>query len=70
MDFWSFFWPLVWSFFFVAYLMLLFHTGGSVPGPVWLGGFAKVLWVAVLLIVPLLALAHLHHRPRQGHGSA
>ncbi|SRR6478752_5016157 len=55
MDFWSFFWLLVWSFFFVAYLMMLFHIFGDLFRDQSLGGFAKVLWVVVLFIVPLLA---------------
>ena len=29
MDFWDFFWLLVWSFFFVAYLMILFQVLGD-----------------------------------------
>ncbi len=31
-SFWDFFWLLIWSYIFVAYLMLLFHIfGGCVP---------------------------------------
>ena len=34
MGFWDFFWLLIWSYVFVAYLMLLFHiVGGRVPRP-------------------------------------
>jgi type VI protein secretion system component VasK len=55
MDFWSFFWLLVWSFFFVAYLMLLFHIFADLFRDGELGGFAKVVWVVVLFVVPLLA---------------
>ena len=29
MDFWDFFWLLIWSFFFVAYLMVLFQIFGD-----------------------------------------
>ena len=54
-DFWDFFWLLVWSFFFVAYLMMLFHIFGDLFRDQSLGGFAKVLWVVVLFVVPLLA---------------
>jgi hypothetical protein len=55
MDFWSFFWLLVWSFFFVAYLIMLFHIFGDLFRDKELGGFAKVLWVLALFIFPLLA---------------
>jgi hypothetical protein len=55
MDFWSFFWLLVWSFFFVAYLMMLFHIFGDIFRDKSLGGFAKVVWVVVLFVVPLFA---------------
>ncbi len=55
MDFWSFFWLLVWSFLFVAYLMMLFHIFGDIFRDRELGGFAKVVWVVALFVVPLLA---------------
>ena len=65
MDFWSFFWLLVWSFFFVAYLMMLFHIFGDIFRDKSLGGFAKVLWVVVLFVVPLFAaLAYIIVRGR------
>lgn len=55
MDFWSFFWLLVWSFFFVAYLMMLFQIFGDLFRDQELGGFAKVVWVVALFVVPLLS---------------
>lgn len=55
MDFWSFFWLLVWSFLFVAYLMMLFHIFGDIFRDRELGGFAKVVWVVALFVLPLLA---------------
>ena len=54
-DFWDFFWLLVWSFFFVAYLMMLFHIFTDLFRDKELGGFAKVVWVVALFIFPLLA---------------
>ncbi|HEX5968074.1 MAG TPA: SHOCT domain-containing protein [Intrasporangium sp.] len=54
-DFWDFFWLLVWSFFFVAYLMMLFHIFTDLFRDPELGGFAKVVWVVALFILPLLA---------------
>jgi signal transduction histidine kinase len=65
MDFWSFFWLLVWSFFFVAYLIMLFHIFGDLFRDKELGGFMKVLWVLALFIFPLLsALIYLIVRGR------
>jgi signal transduction histidine kinase len=55
MDFWSFFWLLVWSFFFVAYLMMLFQIFGDLFRDESLGGVAKALWVIVLIFFPLIA---------------
>lgn len=55
MDFWSFFWLLVWSFCFVAYLMMLFRIFGDLFMDKELGGFAKVVWVVALFVLPLLA---------------
>ena len=53
-DFWDFFWLLVWSFFFVMYLMLLFHIIGDLFRDRELGGFAKALWIIGLLVAPFL----------------
>jgi len=55
MDFWSFFWLLVWSFFFVAYLMMLFHIFADLFRDESLGGFAKAAWVVVLILFPLVS---------------
>src|SRR4051794_26559668 len=55
MDFWSFFWLLVWSFFFVAYLMVLFQIFGDLFRDDELGGVAKALWVLVLVFFPFIA---------------
>jgi hypothetical protein len=55
MDFWSFFWLLVWSFFFVAYLMMLFQIFGDLFRDESLGGVAKALWIVVLILFPLIS---------------
>ena len=55
MDFWDFFWLLVWSFFFVAYLMILFQVLGDLFRDDMSGWF-KALWVIALIVVPFLAL--------------
>jgi hypothetical protein len=55
MDFWSYFWLLVWWFFFVAYLMVLFQIFGDLFRDDELGGGAKALWVLVLVFFPVVA---------------
>ncbi len=55
MDFWSYFWLLVWWFFFVAYLMVLFQIFGDLFRDDELGGVAKALWVLVLVFFPVSA---------------
>lgn len=55
MDFWDFFWLLVWSFFFVAYLMVLFQIFGDLVRDKDLAGGWKALWVVFLLVMPFFA---------------
>ena len=65
MGFWDFLWLLFWTYIFVAYLMLLFHIIGDVFRDHDLGGFAKALWMIVLIVVPFLgALIYLIARGR------
>jgi hypothetical protein len=54
MDFWSFFWLLVWWFFFIAFLMVLFQIFGDLFRDDELGGFAKAVWVIVLIFLPVI----------------
>ncbi|MFL6065980.1 MAG: SHOCT domain-containing protein [Friedmanniella sp.] len=56
MDFSDFFWLLVWSFFFVAYLMVLFQVIGDLFRDQELSGWAKAAWVVALIVVPFLSL--------------
>ncbi|HET9647051.1 MAG TPA: SHOCT domain-containing protein [Microlunatus sp.] len=59
-NFWDFFWLLVWSFFFVAYLIVLFQIISDLFRDKDLGGGWKALWVIGLLIFPfLVALIYL-----------
>jgi Phospholipase_D-nuclease N-terminal len=65
MSFWDFFWLLIWSYVIVAYLILLFHIIADVFRDRDLGGFAKALWVIVLILAPFLgALIYLIARGR------
>ncbi len=54
MGFWDFFWLLLWSFFFVTYLMLLFRIIVDLFRDPELGGGAKALWIIGLILVPFL----------------
>ena len=66
MNFWDFFWLLIWTYVFVAYLVVLFRIIGDVFRSPDLGGFAKALWVIGLILVPfVVALIYLIAR---GHG--
>lgn len=65
MNFWDFFWLLIWSFVFVSYLMVLFQIIGDLFRDRELGGFAKALWIIGLLCIPfLVALIYLVVRGR------
>lgn len=65
MNFWSWFWLLVWTFFFVAYLIMLFHILRDLFRDREASGIAKAAWVVALLVFPLLtALVYLVARGR------
>jgi hypothetical protein len=65
MGFWDFFWLLIWSYIFVAYLVLLFHIITDVFRDHELGGFAKALWMIGLILFPfLIAFIYLIARGR------
>lgn len=55
MDFWDFFWLLLWSFFFVAYLMVLFQVLGDLFRDD-MSGWLKAVWIIALILVPFVAL--------------
>jgi hypothetical protein len=60
MGFWDFFWLLIWTFVFVAYLMVLFQIIADLFRDPELGGGAKALWCIGLLFIPwLVALIYL-----------
>ena len=65
-SFWDFVWLLVWSFVFVAYLMVFFNILTDLFRDRSMGGFAKAIWILALIFVPFLsALIYLIAR---GHG--
>ena len=55
MDFWDFFWLLVWSFFFAMYLMVLFQIIRDLFRDRDLSGWLKALWVIALILAPFLS---------------
>jgi Phospholipase_D-nuclease N-terminal len=55
MNFGDFFWLLIWSFFFVCYLMILFQILGDLFRDKELSGWWKALWVIALIFVPFLS---------------
>ncbi|HET7802563.1 MAG TPA: SHOCT domain-containing protein [Humibacillus xanthopallidus] len=68
MNFWQFFWLLVWSFFFVAFLMALFQIVVDLFRDQELSGWWKALWLIFLIFAPVLgALVYLIAR---GNGMA
>jgi len=65
MNFWDFVWLLIWSFFFVMYLMVLFQIIGDLFRDPEVGGFAKAVWIIGLIVLPLVvALIYLIARGR------
>lgn len=65
MDFWDFFWLLVYSFFFIAYLMVLFQIVADLFRDTALSGWWKAVWIIFLIFLPILtALVYLVARGR------
>ena len=66
MNFGDFFWLLIWSFFFVFYLMILFQILGDLFRDKDLSGWWKAVWVIALIVFPFLtALIYLIARGRE-----
>ena len=53
-SFWDFFWFLIISYVFIAYLMMLFNIIGDIFRDRELSGFAKGAWMVALIFVPFL----------------
>jgi len=53
-TFWDFFWFMVWTFFFVAYLMVLFQILTDLFRDKEVNGWVKALWVIGLIFLPFL----------------
>lgn len=65
MNFWDFFWLMIWGFIFISYLMVLFQVIGDIFRDKGLHGAAKTIWLIALFIAPpLTALIYLIARGR------
>lgn len=65
MDFWDFFWLMIYTFFFVAYLLVLFQIVADLFRDKELSGWWKALWILFLIFLPVLtALVYLIARGR------
>lgn len=60
MTFWDFFWLIIWTYLFIAYLVILFHIVKDIFADSNRPGWSKVFWVILLVFFPFLAsLAYL-----------
>ena len=65
MNFWDFIWFLIWSYVFIAYLMLLFAIIGDLFRDRELNGWLKAIWIICLVFIPFLtAIVYLIVRGR------
>jgi hypothetical protein len=53
-EFWNILWVMISTFFFVAYLFVLFQIVVDLFRDAELSGFAKALWILGLIFVPVL----------------
>lgn len=59
-EFWQMFWWIIEVFILFAYLIVLFNIVSDLFRDRELGGFAKAVWLLLLLILPILtALAYI-----------
>ena len=65
MNFWDFFWLMLWGFLFVSYLLVLFQVIADVFRDRGLNGWARAAWLVALFIAPpLTALVYVIARGR------
>jgi hypothetical protein len=62
-NFWSIIWIVVWSFLFIAYLMIFFRIITDLFSDHEVSGWVKAIWIIALIFVPFLtALIYLIFR--------
>jgi high-affinity K+ transport system ATPase subunit B len=54
-NFWDVIWVVIWSFVFIAYLMIFFRILMDLFSDHQLSGWFKALWIIFLIFVPFLA---------------
>lgn len=65
MSFWDFFWLLIWSYVFFAYLMVMFRIITDLFRDPEVSGWMKAIWLIALIVFPFLsALVYLISRGR------
>jgi len=50
------FWSMLWFFLWIIWIMLLFRVIGDIFRSQDLGGFAKVLWLLLVIVVPFFGV--------------
>ena len=50
------FWSMLWFFLWIVWLMLLFRVIGDIFRSQDLGGFAKVMWLLLVIVVPFFGV--------------
>ena len=50
------FWSMLWFFLWIIWIMLLFRVIGDIFRSDDLGGFAKVLWLILVIVVPFFGI--------------
>jgi hypothetical protein len=55
MNFWESLWSIIVAFFFIAYLILLFHIISDLLRDKALNGGVKALWILCLFIAPYIS---------------
>jgi len=53
-NFWSIIWVVVWSFLFIAYLMIFFRIITDLFSDHEVSGWVKAIWIIALIFVPFL----------------
>ena len=53
-NFWSIIWIVVWSFLFIAYLMIFFRIITDLFSDHEVSGVVKAIWIIALIFVPFL----------------
>src|SRR6476659_6533767 len=53
-NFWSIIWIVVWSFLFIAYLMIFFRIITDLFSDHEVSGWVKAIWIVALIFLPFL----------------